>query len=65
MRSTTEEAVAVERHAFDFDCGCAGCEDCAWPVEEMGEDCLCGECGHLVLADVGAWTSDDPAEYRP
>ena len=55
----------MERHAFDFDCGCAGCEDCAWPVEEMGEDCLCGECGHLVLADVGAWTSDDPAEYRP
>lgn len=38
------------RHAFGFDCGCAGCEDCAWEAEELGQDIECGECGHLVLA---------------
>jgi hypothetical protein len=54
----------VVRHAFDLDCGCAGCEDCAWQVEELEQDIRCFECGHLVLADVGAWTTDRPEDYE-
>jgi hypothetical protein len=35
-----------------------GCEDCL-ALARIGFAILCGECGHLVVADAGAWTSDE------
>ena len=66
MAATSEVVlVGAVRHAFDgCPIDCLGCEDVAECVKELGQDVTCGECGHLVLADVGAWTSDRPEDYR-
>jgi hypothetical protein len=48
MRRTRPPDDNFDMDRCDGTCGCLGCEDCAVMVQELAEDILCGECGHVV-----------------